>query len=119
MVMHRARRWGVNRKTREELAELLSSTTWYLCNAFETPGGSVWANDATCEGGAEEYAVLRLIDGQWRQVKSITTAWCSREKLLDYAERADRGEFDSFDLGFRSVEASKLDHAHKPCRHCM
>ena len=118
MVMHKSRCWGVARRTREELAELLTSMTWTLCSAFQTEGGSVWANDATSEDGAAEYALLRFTDGRWRQVETITASWCSRERLLLFAEQADRGEFDALDYGYGTVEASRLDFAHKPCRHC-
>jgi hypothetical protein len=119
MVMHTKRSWGVARKTREELAELLTSMTWCLCSAFQTEGGSVWANDATSEDGAGEYALLRFMDGRWKQVESITASWCSREKLLGFAEQADRGEFDALDYGFGSIETLRLDFDHKPCCHCM
>ena len=118
MVMHTKRSWGVTRRTREELAELLTSMTWCLCSAFQTEGGSVWANDATSEDGAAEYAVLRFIDGRWKQVESVTASWCSREKLLSYLEQADRGEFDAVELAFGTIEASRLEFDHKTCRHC-
>ena len=118
MVMHQRRCWGVTRKTREELAELLTSMTWTLCSAFQTEGGSVWANDATSEDGAAEYALLRFIDGQWQQVESITASWCSRERMLLYAEQADRGEFDALDYRFGAVECSRLQFDHKACPNC-
>jgi hypothetical protein len=118
MVMHRKRCWGVARKTRVELAELLTSMTWTLCTALQTEGGSIWANDATSEDGAGEYAVLRFLGGQWRQVESITASWCSRERLLLYAEQADRGEFDSLNYCYGMVEASRIEFDHRPCRHC-
>ncbi len=82
MVMHRKRCWGVARRSREELAELLTSMTWTLCTAFETEGGSVWANDATSEDGAGEYALLRFLDGQWKQVDSITAGWALAPTIL-------------------------------------
>lgn len=117
MVMHRSRRWGVTRRTTEELAELLSSSTWCLCTGIETDGGSIWLNDATSEDGAQEYAVLRLLDGKWRQVESITVSWCSTEKLLEYAGRADRGDFDG--ERYDTVDELRLERRHRPCRHCM
>ena len=116
--MHKKRSWGVARRTREELAELLTSMTWCLCSAFQTEGGSVWANDATSEDGAGEYAVLRFIDGRWTQVETVTASWCSREKLLGYLEQADRGDFDALDFGFGTIDAARLEFDHKPCRHC-
>src|SRR5262245_11121962 len=118
MVMHKKRRWGVARRTREELSELLTSMTWTLCTAFQTEGGSVWANDATSGDGASEYALLRFIDGKWEQVESITAGWCARERLLLFAEQADRGEFDRLDYGYGAVEASRLEFTHKTCIHC-
>jgi len=118
MVMHKRRSWGVARKTREELAELLSSMTWTLCTAFQTEGGTVWANDAISEDGAGEYALLRFLDGTWRQVDSITASWCSRERLCLLAEQADRGEFDRLDYGYGTVEGWRLEFEHQRCRHC-
>jgi hypothetical protein len=116
--MHRKRSWGVARKSREELAELLTSMTWTLCTAFQTEGGTVWANDATSEDGAGEYALLRFLDVKWCQVDSITASWCSAEKLRLIAEQADRGEFDGLDYRYGTVEAARLEFEHKPCRHC-
>ena len=118
MVMHRSRCWGVVRKSRQELAELLTSMTWTLCTAFQTEGGSVWANDATSEDGAGEYAVLRFLDGRWKQVESITASWCSPERLLAYTEQADRGDFDALDHGLGTIEAARLEFDHQTCPHC-
>ena len=115
--MHRSRRWGVSTRTREELAQMLADSTWCLCTAVETEGGTIWANDATSEDGAAEYALLRKIEGHWRQVESITASWCSKEKLLEYARRADVGGFDG--ERYDSVDDSHLEYDHKPCRHCM
>jgi len=118
MVMHRRRRWGVSRKSREELSEALTSMTWCLCTAFQTEGGTIWANDATRADGAQEYAVLRSIDGAWRQVESITVDWCDRAKLLGFAEEVDRGEFDALDFRCGTIEAIQLEFDHEPCCHC-
>ena len=117
MVMHRSRCWGVVRKSRQELAELLTSMTWTLCSAFRT-GGSLWANDATSEDGAGEYAVLCFLDGRWKQVESITASLCSPERLLAYTEQAVRGDFDALDHAFGTIEAVRLEFDRQTCRHC-
>lgn len=118
-MMHKTRRFGVTKWTREELAERLSENTWTLCTAVQTEGGTIWANDSTSADGAQEYALFRLIKNEWRQVESITVSWCTKEKLLGYAERADLGEFDSGHWDWGLLDAARLDYQHKLCGHCM
>lgn len=117
-MMHRNRQWSVaNVASHEELVEKLSEHDWCSCNAFRTPGGTVWANDST-PAGIQEYAVLRVIDGRLRQVESITVSWCSRERLLNYIRLADSGAYDA--AAFAAVRDEQLEEAHKhqPCVLC-
>jgi len=93
-MMHTNRIWCIARvATAEELAEKLTQHTWCCCSGFEL-NGYVWLNDATCEDGAQEYAVVRKptdADPQYRQVESITASWCSQEQLLRYIQDVHSG----------------------------
>jgi hypothetical protein len=77
-MMHSKRRWSVVRvSSAEDLARILTETTWCCCCGFEL-AGYLFLNDATSADGAQEYAVVkRGADGEaWRQVESITFSWC-------------------------------------------
>lgn len=119
MVMHERRRWGVTACTREELAQNLQAYSWTLCTAFQTPGGTIWANDSTCEDALQEYAVLRILDGAWRQVESITVSWCELPVLLQYADEADRGLWDASAFSCAAVSPQQLEAVgHGSCILC-
>jgi hypothetical protein len=93
-MMHNNRVWCVARvATAEELAEKLTQCTWCCCSGFEL-GGYLWLNDATCEDGAQEYAVVRKptdAEPHYRQVESITASWCSAVQLLQYIHDVQLG----------------------------
>lgn len=93
-MMHKDRIWCVAPiATAEELAEKLTQGTWCCCSGFEL-NGYVWLNDATCEDGGQEYAVVRKptdADPHYRQVESITASWCSQEELLRYIHNVQSG----------------------------
>src|SRR5438105_3394063 len=69
-MMH-ARRWCVSAvESPEVLAEMLTGRTMTLCSAFFVAGhpNYLFLNDATCEDGAAEFAVVLLLpDGTYRQ----------------------------------------------------
>ena len=99
--MHKNRVWCVAPiASAEELAEKLTQSTWCCCSDFELDG-YLWPNDATCEDGAQEYAVVWKptdADPNYRQVESITASWCSQSELLRYIHDVHSGiavkEFD-------------------------
>lgn len=99
--MHKRRVWCVTPKDApEELARLLSQTTWTTCTGFEL-AGYLFLNDSTSEDGAQEYAVVkRPTDpgGRFVQVESITFGWCDVATTFDYVRRILAGEFDTSDF---------------------
>ncbi len=119
-MFHKNRVWCVTPKeTAEEVARLLTETTWTLCTAIEI-GGYLFLNDATCEDGAQEYAAVKkpaAPGDPYLQVESITMSWCSLEKASDLVRRTIAGEFDRSD--FAGVVVPRLESAaeHK-ARYC-
>jgi hypothetical protein len=74
-MMHSSRRYQVERlRTFEQLAEKLFHHTWTCCHGFQV-GELIALNDATCEDGAQEYAII--VRG--RQVESLTVSWMTTE----------------------------------------
>lgn len=116
-MMHRNRQHYAVNVSIPELAEKLTEHTWCGCNGFRTPGGSLWLNDATSGDGAQEYGVFRLINGELRQVESITASWCSADKIAEYARQADAGEWDHYHYSTypRPVQTPE---EHDRCVHC-
>lgn len=122
-MLHKNRIWCVSPKdTPEEVADLLTRTTWTLCTAFEL-SGYLFLNDSTSEDGAQEYAVVKRPtdpDGQFRQVESITFGWCDPTKALDYVRRILAGDFDASD--FAAVVSPRLEtpdeHRARYCHAC-
>ena len=60
--------------TVEELAEKLIGYVWCLCAGFQLADSpdTLFLNDSFSPDGAQEYAVLRRLNGRWCQVDSIT-----------------------------------------------
>ena len=86
-MMHSNRIWQVTPvDSAEELANRLTNQSWTLCTGFKLRG-FLFLNDATCEDGAQEYAVVekRHNDNRdYRQVESITFSWCTEVDALGY-----------------------------------
>jgi hypothetical protein len=102
-MMHAKRRWGVGpAASAEELARMLTQSTWTLCSGFYVEGhpNYLFLNDATHEDGAAEYAVVRggLDAKEHVQIESITFSWCTYEQALDYVRKALAGEMDGYDF---------------------
>ena len=120
-MMHKKRTWCVSPKTTpEEVAELLTRTTWTLCTAFEL-SGYLFLNDSTSEDGAQEYAVVkRPTDpaGPFVQVESITFGWCDPPKALDYVRRVLAGEFDTGDFAAEVSPRLETPDEHR-ARYCQ
>ena len=119
-MMHERRRFSVSPvKSAHDLARKLTAHTWTLCSGFRL-SGYLFLNDATCEDGAQEYAVFREPHGSldlYRQVESITFSWCSYEEALGLIVRSVRGEFDgdSWETPAPHVEDKAT---HGVCGHC-
>ena len=111
-MFHKNRVWSVSPKeTAEEVARLLTETTWTLCTGIEI-GGYLFLNDATCEDGAKEYAAVKMPvapGDPYLQVESITMSWCSFEKASDLVRRTIAGEFDG--SNFAGVVVPRLESA--------
>ena len=118
-MMHSKRTWCVAAAdSAEDLARRLTEQTWTLCTAFELHG-YLFLNDATCEDGAQEYAVVkRRDDGTFLQVESITFSWCSYEDALEHIRRAVEGRDDAND--FARVVSPRLEspEEHGRCPLC-
>jgi hypothetical protein len=69
--------------TAEALAIKLTQCNWTGCTAFSF-GGFIFLNDASCEDGAGEWAIITTINGRQVQVESVTFGWMSTEEALDY-----------------------------------
>ena len=120
-MFHTKRVWCVSRKeSPEEVARMLTESSWTLCTAIEL-GGYLFLNDSTCEDGAQEYAVVKMPTepgGRHVQVESITFGWLKYEAALDYIRRVLSGEYDALDVA-RAVEP-RLESAaeHRRCHLC-
>jgi len=89
-MLHTTRKWGVSPCEPEELVTKLKDYTWTLCSAFQTPAGTIWANDSTSPDAIQEYAVLRPDgEGDFKQIETITVDWCKATKLQNYIEEYD------------------------------
>lgn len=118
-MMHKSRVWCLAPiESAEELARKLVDSTWTLCTAFELQG-YLFINDATCEDGAQEYAVIkRQADGTFLQVESITFSWCTYENALEHIRRAISGEDDANDFAAPVNPRLETAQEHGRCRLC-
>jgi hypothetical protein len=103
-MMHRNRRWGIGSvDTAQELAAMLSQRTWTLCSGFYVLGHPqfLFLNDATCEDGAGEYGVVKVMSpSAWMQIESITFSWCAPAKALEHIVATLAGQYDANDFAF-------------------
>lgn len=118
-MFHHNRMWSVTDVlSAESLASKLSSHIWCCCTAFRI-GCYYWLNDATSADGAQEYAVLRLVNGRtFVQIESITFSWCDPETTLLFIRRSLAGEFDSTDLCRLVRPYIETPAEHGRCQHC-
>ena len=118
-MTHNDRIWCVDPvASAEDLARKLAETTWCGCTAF-TLDGYLWLNDATSPDSAQEYAVLRRVDGgSYLQIESITFSWCNVRETSQYIQRTLRGEDDRNEWA-RPVQPTLQTAAeHGRCPHC-
>jgi hypothetical protein len=119
-MMHEERRWCVVPvASPEELARILTGTTWCCCAGFEF-SGYLFLNDATCADGAQEYAVVnRGSPGEgWRQVESITFSWCNYHRALGHIRTAVAGGYDDADHTVQVHPLVETPEQHGRCGHC-
>lgn len=123
-MLHEKRIWGIYKfdpdvadtEKNNEVVQKLTSLTWTLCTAFETAGGTLWANDSITEDSLQEFGVLRRDGTEWRQVESFTISWCTPEKLRGFIEQADAGGFDE---DFDRIQDERFQRDHAPCPYCQ
>ncbi|HEX3528082.1 MAG TPA: hypothetical protein VH988_13545 [Thermoanaerobaculia bacterium] len=103
--------------TVEELAEQLIGYTWCLCAGFQLSNApdTLFLNDSFSLDGAQEYAVLRLLNGQWFQVDSITFGWI---KSLDKACRCIRDAVSGPCDPYAPSWGSAAPRFHQPDQRC-
>ncbi len=121
-MMHRKRRWVLSSvSTAEELARMLTQSTWTLCSAFVVDGHPdyLFLNDSTHEDGAGEWAITkRHSDGSFVQIESITFSWCDEAKGLDYVRRIHAGEFDAAEYATIVTPVIESPDQHGRCQLC-
>jgi len=106
--------------TEGELAEKLIDYTWCLCTGFQLEDSldTLFLNDSTSEDGAQEYAVLRHLQGTWFQVESITFGWIeSHVKAAGYIREAITGVYDSEARKWDKV-VPRFHEPGEPCAFC-
>lgn len=102
-MMHKRRTWVVTDLEAEsdedrgrlmwKLAQKLIGHSWTLCSGWKL-GGYLFLNDATCEDGAFEVAVIREAD--LRQVESITFGWITDPiTAVAYVRDCIHGKYDA------------------------
>lgn len=118
-MMHKKRRWCVVPvSSAEELARMLTDTTWCCCNGFEL-AGYLFLNDATCADGAQEYAVIKKGPGEFSwQVESITFSWTDYHQALTYIRAVIAGSYDDADYAIRVRPIVQTPEQHGRCGHC-
>lgn len=123
-MMHTNRVWCVHEaESTEVLAQQLSEEVWVLCNGVFVRGHPdyLFLNDATCEDGAAEYAVIKggLGAERHRQIESITFSWCTPDSALAHILRALRGEDDNNDFAYDVTLRLETPEEHGRCIRCM
>jgi hypothetical protein len=106
----------------EELARMLTERTWCLCSGFYVQGHEhyLFLNDATCEDGAGEFAVIAGALGAERhvQVESITMSWCRFDQALSYIQDALAGGMDANDFARPVTLRLETPEQHQRCPLC-
>jgi hypothetical protein len=106
--------------TADKLAAMLVHHTWCRCAGFqlETAPDTLFLNDSTSPDGAQEYAILRNLNGVWYQVDSITFGWIkSIAKASMYIRDAVAGVSDEFASVWGLAEP-RFHEPDQPCAFC-
>jgi len=120
-MLHRNRVWSVTDVVSpEELAHKLTQQTWTGCSAFRL-GQYLFANDATCADGAQEYAILRQFfrPGILVQVESMTFSWCRESRALELINQISSNHFDSQLLDRVRAGRFQTPEEHDFCSLCL
>lgn len=80
----------------------------------------LFLNDATCEDGAGEFAVIVGGLGAERQVQieSITMSWCTFDQALAYINDALAGRMDGNDFARPVALTLETPEQHQRCSMC-
>ena len=102
-----------------DLAHKLTESTWTSCQAFVLDG-YLFANDATCADGAQEYAVLKAgpNPGELVQIESITFSWCNDDRASELILRILSGDFDQESYGRVCSSRFRTAREHGTCHLC-
>ncbi len=121
-MMHTRRVWCLSAvESPGALAHMLTQRTWTLCAAFCVVGREdyLFLNDATCEDGAGEFAILkRLPDGTYLQVESVTFSWCDERQGLAHIEEALARKYDGYDFVRLVRPVIETSQQHGRCGSC-
>jgi hypothetical protein len=121
--MHAHRRFCIGAvSSAEELARMLTERTWCLCSGFCVLGHEryLFLNDATCEDGAGEFAVVLGGIGADRhvQIESVTMSWCSFVEALTHIQHALAGDWDANDFARAVTLLLETPEQHQRCPLC-
>ncbi len=121
-MMHRKKRWILSSiPTAEELARMLTESTWILCSTFFVEGQPdyLFLNDSTHEDGAGEWAILRrLAHDRFQQIESITFSWGDESPASPTSGRTYAGEFDSAECAIEVTPFIETPWEHGKCHLC-
>lgn len=132
-MMHHDRRFNVTGATIEQVAQSLRARTYTLCTGFRLSMGAepsagdghdyVILNDSFGEDGAQEYAVIRVLEhlGQdtYRGVMtdSLTVSWIGNdERLAELLRRATAPGAPAYGAPFLLTMQRDAPYPH--CAHC-
>ena len=90
-----------------------------VVNAAPIGAGYLFANDATCEDGAQEYAALKPAGDHYVQIESLTFSWMTQERALNIIRRVLAGEFDHERYDTIDGRRFQTPEEHGRCHLCM
>ncbi len=118
-MLHSNRKWCVSPvDSAEELARKLTETTWCGCTGFQI-GCYLWLNDSSSPDGAQEFAVVKVLDSNHcLQLESITFGWCDYERALQLILATLNGQDDRTPWRKPVNPALETAAEHKRCPLC-
>jgi hypothetical protein len=80
----------------------------------------LFLNDATCEDGAAEFAVVKHVPGtdEYLQVESITFSWCTYEQALGHVCASLAGRYNHSDFTHSVHPRLHTPEQHSRCPLC-
>lgn len=136
-MIHRARAFNLTDATIDQIAQTLHARTQTLCTGFRVTGAERSAegagracpaaafilNDAFSEDGAQEYAVVRVLDRVSPQTyrvvltESITVSWIDRaERVAELLRQAMAPGAPTYGVPFTLTV--QIDAPYPHCGHC-